>query len=462
MVIALAALLIVLFAGLCYALYQRPQRGLLLVAALAPFHGLLQVIPNALQFGPWKESLLALTALATFVTPNRRTRARVSIPWWPAAAIFLGIGVLSCIFVIGVTNAPYPFKITYFFMVAVTFIVWRTPFTRRDRDHLITIMMVMSFVTAVYGIAQQILGAEFLVNELGYRYNMDLRFNGPLLRSISTFSQPFPFGLYMMLCLLVCGAVALSDTKRMRNRLFLLATPVVLAGMGVSLVRAAYLGFIVGLIWLAVHRYRYLFGGLAAASAIGAFSLLFIPPGLPAHVFSGSSLQERNSGWSQIGTLLTTNPFGEGLGATGAAAAKVATSSGVNEKYLDLLQTLNPKLAYQPDNYYIKILLELGPIGLWALLTLLITVLVSTLRASRITTGSDSALALGVSASIVAACVASVVSTYFEIFPLELYFWLLLGAVGSAVGEVNASAETTVTTKKFLDSHAGPPARECA
>ena len=128
------------------------------------------------------------------------------------------------------------------------------------------------------------------------------------------------------------------------------------------------------------------------------------------------------------------NPFGEGLGATGSAAEKLETATrNMSIEYLAVLGKLNPELAYQPDNYYVKMLLELGPIGLWAFGTLLVVVLVSALRASRYTLGADSAFCLGVSAAIVATSVASLVSTYLEIFPLDFYFWLLVAAVGCAV-----------------------------
>jgi O-antigen ligase len=90
---------------------------------------------------------------------------------------------------------------------------------------------------------------------------------------------------------------------------------------------------------------------------------------------------------------------------------------------------------YQPDNYYVKMLLELGPIGLWLFLALIITALLWTTRLSRSLPGRDGALALGVSASIVAAMFASVVATYFEIFPIDVYFWLLLGVVGCAAAQ---------------------------
>lgn len=433
--IIVVVLLLPALAAVLYAVYERPQRGLLLAALLTPLHGLLLIAPDGQSYVWWKELLLVVTLLATIVTPNRQGRGGVSMPWLPILIALVVIGGISALLTLGLPAALYPFKITFFYMTVVPLVLWRAPFTARDRDNLVTIIMVVSVTTSVWGIAQQFLGGAYL-HELGYEYNSVLRTSGSFLRSFSTFTQPFPFGLYVTMALLVGGAVALRDPARWRNRLFLLSTPVQLAGMGTSIVRAAYLGLFVGLLWLAVHRYRGLFVGLVAAAAAGGIALLAVPSKYVQSVLSSNSLGQRASGWSQIGDAVMMNPFGQGLGATGSAAEKLATTTQrLSDDYLYLLQTLNPALAYQPDNYYVKILLELGPIGLWAFLTLLVTVLVSTLRASRFTSGFDSAFCLGVSASVVAAAVASAVSTYFELFPLDLYFWLLVGAVGCAVAQ---------------------------
>ena len=88
--LAVVAVIVVGVAG--RALCERPQRGLLLVAALTPFHGLLLIVPNGASLAGWKEGVLALTLLATFVTPNRPPRPRLSLPWLPAAAAFVAAG----------------------------------------------------------------------------------------------------------------------------------------------------------------------------------------------------------------------------------------------------------------------------------------------------------------------------------------------------------------------------------
>jgi O-Antigen ligase len=422
------------------AIFRRPQRGLLVAAALLPFQGLLLIVPQGESFVWWKELLLAATLVAAFLAPQRQ-RGGVSLPWLPIAVILGAIGAVSALVTVGFPGAIYPLKITFFYMVVVPLICWYTPLTARDRDNLVTIMMTVSVVTAVWGIVQQFLGAAVL-HDMGYEYNTALRTSGSFMRSFSTFVQPFPFGLYVMMVVLVGGAVALQNPGRLRNRLFLLTIPIQLAGMGMSIVRAAYLGVIVGVLWLAIHRYRHLFVAVGLAAVAGAISLFYIPTKYVSSLFSSSSLGQRTSGWSQIGESVMTNPFGQGLGATGSAAEKLETATrNMPREYLSVLQNLNPALAYQPDNYYVKMLLELGPIGLWAFGTLLVVVLVSALRASRYTQGVDSAFCLGVSAAIVAACAASVVSTYFEIFPLDFYFWLLVSAVGCAVVQRPDGAE---------------------
>lgn len=109
-----------------------------------------------------------------------------------------------------------------------------------------------SALTAVVGLAQQIDGPDHLV-ALRYSYNEHIPTTGGILRSFSTFTGPFAFGLFVMLGLTVGGAVALAEPRRMRNTLFLCATPVVLLGMGVTIVRAAYIGLAAALLWLAIH-----------------------------------------------------------------------------------------------------------------------------------------------------------------------------------------------------------------
>ncbi|MGW5437314.1 O-antigen ligase family protein [Nocardia asteroides] len=420
---------------------HRPQRGLLLVAALVPFNGLLLIAPGWMQVNGWKEALLLLTLAVAIFVPQPDAGPRPAIPWWPLGAALCVFGVVSA-FVTAGSLGLFAIKITFFYFVVVPLILYLRPFDARDRDLLVTIMMVEAVGIAVFGLAQQAIGGAGLA-AMGYEYNETIRFSGGILRSFSTFNQPFPFAFYLVTVLLVGGSVALSAPSRPRNRLFLMATPILVAGAAASVVRAALAGLLVGALVLAVVRYRrqlktVIIGGVALI-VLGS---VVVSSQARSSLFSSSSLADRGTGWNTVLRSVGSHPFGDGLGSTGAAKAK------------QLVEELGPmaeKLPYatgevqiygrpyQPDNYYVKLLIELGPIGVWLFCAIMVVIYLLALRGARTLRGNDSALALGVAASVLASAVAAVASSYFEIFPSDFYFWLLAAVVGCAVTQRSTS-----------------------
>lgn len=428
------AFAVVLVATIAYvvavAIFRRPQRGVLLLAAFVPLNGLLFLLPLPGLVSGWKEGLVLFTLGCAWI---RRTRSASSppllMPWWPAAALFVVFGTVSALATFGVVGI-FAIKVTFFYILLIG-TMWLAPFDAKDRDNMVSVLMGMGAFTSFVGIAQLIAGPAALVS-LGYEYGTQVRTSGGLLRTFSTFNLPFPFGLYVMLSLLVGGAVALADPQRRRNMLFLLASPVMVVAMASSIVRGAILGLVVGVIYLIAIRFRFLAAPLGIAAAAVAVVVPFVPK-ITAVFFSSSSLGQRGDGWNNIIASILVHPVGTGLGSSGSAADRISTASGANFQR-DGLST-----NYQPDNYYVKAALELGPVGLWAVVALLIAALMWCTRLSRALPGNDGALALGVGASIVAAMFASLVSTYFEIFPIDVYFWLLLGVVGCAAAQHGSS-----------------------
>lgn len=421
----LAALLaFAVFIPLVAALVTRPQRGILLLAALVPFDGLLLVLPHPALLDGWKEALVLLTLAASMLAPPvvRGLTGRRLPSWWLAAVGLLVAGLASAA-VVGGVQAVQGVKIGFFYLL-VAVVLWRCPFAATDRDRLVSILMATGVLTAAVGVWQQVIGPAGL-SALGYEYNTAIRTTGGLLRSFSTFNQPFPFGLFVMLVILVCVPVALADWRRTRNGWFLAATPLLLAGLLSSTVRAALLGTAVGLAFLAVHRYR----AIAHVAAPLAIAALFVPAAAAAALLSSSSLGDRTSGWARVVDQVLAAPLGLGIGTTGSAAEKAGELGAPAPGRL--ASPVDAGLSYQPDNYYVKTLLELGPIGLWLLLMLLLTAFALARRISLRSSGGDSPLAAGIAASVLAAAAASTVATYFEIFPLDVYFWLLLGVLSS-------------------------------
>lgn len=422
--LAVAVLALVVTGNLALALVRRPQRGLLVLAALLPFDGLLLLVPEATWLSPWKEALVLGVLAATLFAPDAARAARPApdqprrLPGWAvaAAALFV-LGAASAI-AVGGPAALWGLKISSFYLL-VPVVLWRCPFDARERDALVTILMSTGVVTALVGLVQQVAGPERL-NALGYEYNTAIRFAGGFLRSFSTFTQPFSFGLFLTLVLLVCLPVAASDVRRLRNLVFLTLTPVLVVGMATSVVRGAFLGLAAGLVLLFAWRYR----GLAHLLVPAAVTLLVVPTATLTAFVSSDSLGQRTTGWGKVLDQALSAPLGAGIGTTGAAAEKAVEQGAAVSDVLVL-----DGQPYQPDNYYVRTLLELGPLGLWLVVLVGVAGTLSAVRIARRSVGTDRALAEGVAASLVGAAAASVVSTYLEIFPLDFYFWLLLGVL---------------------------------
>jgi hypothetical protein len=414
-----AVLLVPLAVAAAAALVQRPQRGVLVIAALVPLDGLRILLPIP---AGWKETLVLVTVAATFIAP-REARGAVGrrLPSWvPFVATLFVLSLVSAALV-GGSNGLTGLKIGFFYLL-VALAAWRCPLDAKERDRLVTILMGMGVITAAVGLLQQVVGAERLV-ELGYQYNRDIRFSGAFLRSISTFNQSFPFALFLMLVLLIGLPCALEESTRLRNRLFLGSVPLLLLALAFTVTRAGWLGLVVGLVYLGVRHHRVLLASAIHGVVVAAVVLLLLS-GFTAAFFATSSGVERVDIWRANVGEIGRHPLGIGIGTTGSAGEKANVLAGEEGN-----------LALQPDNYYFKTTLELGIVGLWLLVLVLATAFASAQSAASRLAGRDAAFASGVAAMVLAVGAVSTVATYFEIFPMELYFWLFLTVVATCVRE---------------------------
>lgn len=402
--------------GLCLLTFllgvRRPQWGLLAVATLVPFDGVLYVAPVLLD--PWKEMAVLTVALAAFLAPRDRGRVTL-LPWLPVVGVLAVYGSISAVLVLGV-DAAFPIKIAYFYLIPVV-ICHFFPFTRRDKDLLLSLLLGTGLLTALFGIWQQFVGGWALA-DMGYEWNEHIRTTGPLLRSFSTFNQPFPFAFFVMLVLVMGAAAALAEPGRWRSRIFWLISPVLLIGMASSVVRAAVIGLLAAVVVLGVVMHRWILQVLAVMLGllVAVLPLAFLADqgGALGAMFSSSSLLDRGGHWTQTLPQMLVHPFGMGLGTTGASAERVGQLAGALQG------------VYQPDNQYLKIGLELGLLGL-VLYGMVIGIIMMVLhRLIRIHRDPlERAFAAGALAMTVAALAAAMFATYLEIFPLDFYFWLL-------------------------------------
>ena len=397
----------------------RPQTLLLVLAALAPYDGLLLLVPAPAPLGFWKE-LIVVAAVARAWQQRGRGQTGPPPPWhWPALGL-LFLALLSAALNPGL-HAIAGLKIGFFYLLAIPAILRLAPFEARDRDRLGTILMANAVIVSVVGIGQQFVGHAAL-NQLGYEYDEVIRFTKGWLRSFSTFNQPFPFAFFVMLAMLIGIPVSLEDRQRLRNRIFLWSQPLLIVGVLVSFVRGALLGLVVGLIYLGLVRYRVLARSLVLLP-LAAVMVVFA--GGAAAVLSTNSLDARVTGWVSEVVDQGVEPLGLGIGTTGSAAELFAADP-------DVFPTSARTDSYQPDNYFVKTLIELGPIGAWLFVWLLVLAARQARRVAELPISRDDlGLAHGITAMVLASIPVGFISSYWEIFPADMFFWLLVGVITS-------------------------------
>ena len=410
----------------------RPQLGILLLVALVPYDGLLVIVPHPLVLQGWKEALTVLVILASFVAPAsvRGRPGRRLPPWTAALAAFIAVGTVSAV-AVGDLNGLYGLKV-YFFFVLAAIAVWRCPLNRRERDALVAILMVNGVLTGAWGVVQQLVGADRL-HEMGYPFNSVIRFTGDFLRSFSTFETPFGFGYFEMVVLLVCLPVALADVHRRRNTAFLVLSPLIIGGMLSSVVRGAWLGLAVGLVYLAVQRFpiRVVVVSVGIAVLLGFAAPLFLPADVARPAFQSRSVAERVTKWTDHMGEIADHPLGAGIGTTGSPAEKVDELHG------------REVATFQPDNHYFLVGYELGFPGLLCFAVLLALVARATWRVGHRLSGDGAAFAQGTGAFTIGAAAASVMATFFQIFPMDVLWWVCVGVVSTMAPTSESTAEAT-------------------
>lgn len=417
------------------ALVKRPQRGILVLAALAPLDGLIPLVSTSRVVPYWKEGLVVAVVAATLV--NRKARQKDSsfrkAFWFEGLAGLLVVALLSTL-VRHDSQAFFGLKLDFFY-VLVAWSVWRCPFSRVDRDRLVTIIMVTGLIGATYGLLQQVLGG-FRLHALGYQYNSTITFNGGFLKSFGTFGGPHGLGFYEMFVILFGLSVALTDRRRMRNRAFLVLLPINLLGLAFSFTRGALVGLAVGILYLGLRRHQ----AILLCIPVALVALLLVPAGFRGSTLSATSAQQRASTWTNVPHIVADHPLGAGIGTTGSAVDKAQlastpdTPSGLTRSTNSPNASVTVALAL-PDNYFVQTLAELGVAGLWLACLLLAGILVGLYRASEARAGPTRAFLDGAVVMVLAAVASSVTATYFSLFPMDLFFWLVVGVATATVSD---------------------------
>ena len=233
-------------------------------------------------------------------------------------------------------------------------------------------------------------------------------------RAAATAMSPLEYAAVLSMILPIALTFALTDTTRPRWYRWLPAL-VIIAALAVSASRSGWLGLALGIISLLPFWPRRVRIGAAVASAAGLALLYLTVPGMIGtlrglFLDSGSdpSATSRSSGYEDVGQVFATSPIlGRGFGT----------------------YTRDYRIL---DNQYLLTVVELGALGLLALVSVLVTAIVVAIAARRrpadaLTRQLGPALAASV-------LVGAVLTALFDAFSFRMAggtLFLMLGLCGA-------------------------------
>lgn len=388
-----------------------------------------------LLVGPWKTALVAPGMLGVAVLGGLLMLERRTIPWSALAVVTLLVPVTQTLSLINATDLTASAHLAILAWAGFGCVL---ALTQLDDESMIIVMGALLVSAALVCLGAMTQMGQMTSEEGGSVING--RLQGP-------FSQPNELGSFAQLTLPLVPAFAISPRPRIHRGLALLAAPVVVAALMLSLSRGAWLGAIVSaavLAWLAPRLRRPLAALVGFGLVAGALTLAVGGPGsaiINARLHSivdnsASTSDQRPAIWSFAVQLLGEHPvLGAGPGSLPFASHDAHTSA---------VALVEPQHGH---NLFLAALSEGGLLGGLTLVALLGVGGWFALRLRRTlrdgASWRDSWIPLGATAALAGAVAHGVIDFPWRAPALTLTTWVLVGMLArTLVNERPLMAQT--------------------
>jgi len=403
-----------------YVIFADYQKATIIVALFTVFEFVLRtLIGHPLISSIWDELAMLFCFGIWFYkwfrfkdqTPYRGSPLDISIIFFMAVSVLL-LFIAAPDFSIGVEGLRVVIQYMFWFFVVTQLL--KTP---EGAKRIINVVLLTALLVALYGIYQFIIGVEIPASWVD-RNEGQVR-----TRSFSIFTSPNMLAGYLSLLIPVSVGMFFAEKNKARKAYYGL----VIVCMGLALLftlsRSGWIFcFCALLFYVWLKNKKLIVPMLLCMGALFILSVIFMPsvanrilylfsPAYYASSSTGGRIYRAIKGYE----LFTQHPlFGMGLGQFGGS---VALSHKLNN-------------TFSMDNYYIKTAVEMGLVGLIALLVLLYNTFIWCYRAlKKITDPEQKNWAMGILAGIVCVILYNLTENMLEIPLLSSYFWMFAGII---------------------------------
>lgn len=242
-------------------------------------------------------------------------------------------------------------------------------------------------------------------------------------RVYSIMGNPNALASLMVLLIPPCFSLILFEKNTYKKLIFGLFTLTMTATLVFTFTRAAWIGFVAAIfIFVLLKDKRLLLPALFATAVLGVLVVIFMPSVanrvlylLSPDYLASSAVGGRIFRWNLgIEKLMENLWLGTGFGRFGGA---VAANHGIRD-------------TVYMDNYYLKIAVETGLLGITAFVLLIGSLIVWCLRAIRNLKKSPYVnLVQGIFAGMCGLLIHAFAENVFEVPSVNTYFWIMAGIV---------------------------------
>lgn len=310
--------------------------------------------------------------------------------------------------------------------------------SKRSIQRLMGFWLTLMAMVGAYGIFQHHHGLLWQeMNWLLTEGNATTHIVGGYIRVFSTVGDASTFGFLMIMSSLIM--IALAMTAKPLHAVFLgLGTLPMLYGMVVSYSRGPVVALVFGIGVMVLASRNWKLG--ISASALGALGLvLLIASGsskLVDRLNTATDPTQDASFMVRVGYIETylpeiaKRPFGFGINTSGGNATKVAGAT----------QMRDTVIGVPTDNYYFKVALEMGWVGLALFTWLHVLALLESYRVYRRTHDPYlKAVCLGLFGTLCCLFIGSFSNDLHSQKPISEFFWIAMGLT-MLIGQLRAQA----------------------
>ncbi len=248
-------------------------------------------------------------------------------------------------------------------------------------------------------------------------------------RIVGTFAHPNDFSSYLLVVLVFCTAQLCEKDSLVSKKLLTPLILLMLFAFVLTFSRGSWVVFVFSMVVMGILRYRRILVFLPVFLIVAVFLIPGVQDRIyevidPSHARATSGLEWRLNAWAQVGTLLSEKPiFGHGLG------------------------MVFVKMGYLTHNDYLRLLVEVGIVGLLAYLWMAVQFLSKTWRDYRRTQSNTAkSFHVGLLALTLGFLVRQSADNTLRNTSTMMFFWIFL-ALTRNIFLIDSELDTADTVK---------------